>query len=610
MKRILINAIQSEDVRVALADGQYLYDLDIENITFKKKKNNIYKGKITRVEESLEAAFVDYGQERHGFLPFKEISREYYSSSDSDNTKKIKEGTEVLIQVVKEERSNKGAAVTTFISIAGRYLVMIPNNARVGGISRQIDGEDRKNLRSSMSKLEVPNGAGVIARTAACGKSTEELQWDLDTLNQTWQAIHDASKNEVAPLLIYEESNIISRVFRDYYKSDIGEIITDSKEMHQEGLEFISKMMPSCLDKFKLYQSEVPIFNHYQIETQIESAFKHTVNLPSGGSIVIDPTEALIAIDINSAKAISGKNIEETALNANVEASVEIARQLRLRDIGGLIVVDFIDMLNTKNQRIVEKSLIDALKHDRARVQVGKISNFGLLEMSRQRLRQSLGESTTMTCPRCLGMGTIRGVQSISLSIFRLIQEEALKPSTDRVVAQVPVVVATYLLNEKREEVLSSQKNSKVDIVIIPNVNMETPHYLIERVKLFPNQKNIKPSYSEIEEQKEVTTNFNKVVATTDADAVPAVKQIALNAVAPKPVPVARKVGLFEKISLTLFGEPKVEEEKKPTRKYHNKNQNNKKANYNKTNQKRRYPKRASSPRNQRKPTKKAKQVS
>lgn len=489
MKRMLINATQPEELRVALVDGQNLYDLDIESGSREQKKANIYRGKITRVEPSLEAAFVDFGAERHGFLPLKEISREYFSQDPSQikgrvNIKDVlKEGQELIVQVEKEERGNKGAALTTFISLAGRYMVMMPNNPRAGGISRRIEGEDRTQLKEVMSQLQIPDSAGVIVRTAGIGKNLEELQWDLDYLLQLWESITKASLENRAPFLVYQESNVIIRAIRDYLRRDIAEVLIDEQSVHQEAFNFISQVMPHYQDKIKLYEDEVPLFNRYHIESQIETAFQREVKLPSGGSIVIDPTEALISIDINSARATKGSDIEETALNTNLEAADEIARQLRLRDMGGLVVIDFIDMNSNRNQREVENRIKDALKLDRARIQVGRISRFGLLEMSRQRLRPSLGETSTIVCPRCSGHGTIRSIESLSLSVMRLIEEESSKDRTAQIHAFLPVVVATFLLNEKREKVAEIEKREDVRIVIIPNPSLETPHFDVQRIR-------------------------------------------------------------------------------------------------------------------------------
>lgn len=486
MKRMLINATQPEELRVALVDGQRLFDLDIESGAREQKKANIYKGRITRVEPSLEAAFVDFGAERHGFLPLKEISREYFKKSPEGriNIKEVlSEGQEVIVQVEKEERGNKGAALTTFISLAGRYLVLMPNNPRAGGISRRIEGEERNELREALNGLNAPADMGLIVRTAGLGRSTEELQWDLDYLLQLWSAIKEASGERGAPFLIYQESNVIIRAIRDYLRQDIGEVLIDSIDAQEEALNFIRQVMPQYASKVKLYQDSVPLFNRFQIESQIETAFQREVKLPSGGSIVIDPTEALVSIDINSARATKGGDIEETALQTNLEAAEEIARQLRLRDIGGLIVIDFIDMTPAKNQRAVEERVREALEADRARVQVGRISRFGLLEMSRQRLRPSLGETSGIVCPRCNGQGIIRDVESLSLAILRLIEEEALKDRTVEVRARVPFQVAAFLLNEKRNAITKIELRTRARIFILPDDHLETPHFEVQRLR-------------------------------------------------------------------------------------------------------------------------------
>ena len=486
MKRMLINATQQEELRVALVDGQRLYDLDIESPGHEQKKANIYKGKITRVEPSLEAAFVDYGAERHGFLPLKEIARTYfpkgYKFEGRPNIKDvIKEGQEVIVQIDKEERGQKGAALTTFLSLAGSYLVLMPNNPRAGGISRRIEGDERTELKESLSKLELPDGMGLIVRTAGVGKSFEELEWDLKVLLKHWEAISEVSQEREAPFLIHQESNVIVRAIRDYLRRDIGEILIDKTSIYEQALQHIQLVRPDFASRVKLYRGEVPLFSHYQIESQIESAFQREVRLPSGGSIVIDPTEALTSIDINSARATKGGDIEETALNTNLEAADEIARQLRLRDLGGLVVIDFIDMTPVRHQREVENRMKDAVRSDRARVQLGRISRFGLLEMSRQRLRPSLGESAHHVCPRCSGHGTIRGTESLALSILRILEEESIKENTGQIEAQLPVPVATYLLNEKRKSIQLLEKRHGVDLLLIPNANLDTPHYQVLR---------------------------------------------------------------------------------------------------------------------------------
>ncbi|MCA1770748.1 MAG: ribonuclease E, partial [Halomonas sp.] len=487
MKRMLINATQPEELRVALVDGQRLFDLDIESGAREQKKANIYRGKITRIEPSLEAAFVDFGADRHGFLPLKEISREYFAKEPASGRPSIKEvlkeGQEVIVQVDKEERGNKGAALTTFISLAGRFLVLMPNNPKAGGISRRIEGEERSQLKEVMGQLALPDRMGLIVRTAGIGRSPEELQWDLDYLVQVWESITAEAGKRSAPFLIYRESNVIIRAMRDYLRQDIGEVLIDSEAVHEEALAFIRQVMPSYQQKIKLYVDEVPLFSRFQIESQIETAYEREVQLPSGGSIVIDHTEALVSIDINSARATRGSDIEETALQTNLEASDEIARQLRLRDIGGLVVIDFIDMSPARNQREVENRVRDALKLDRARVQIGRISRFGLMEMSRQRLRPSLGETSGVVCPRCVGQGTIRDVRSISLSIMRLIEEEAMKERSAQIRAILPVPVATYLLNEKRTVLADIERRQGVRVLLLPSIEMDTPHYDVQRLR-------------------------------------------------------------------------------------------------------------------------------
>ena len=488
MKRMLINATQPEELRVALVDGQRLYDLDIESTDREQKKSNIYKAKIIRIEPSLEAAFLDYGADRHGFLPLKEVARSYFRETAADDNKVnikdvLKDGQELVVQVEKEERGNKGAALTTFISLAGRYLVAMPNNPRAGGVSRQIEGTERDEAREAMSQLEIPAGMGVILRTAGVGKSADELQWDLDYLLQLWGAIDSATEERNAPFLAYQDQNVIIRSIRDYLRADISEILIDDDAVHEQACEFMEQVMPQNLTKLKAYTDQVPLFTRYQIESQIESAFSREVRLPAGGSLVVEPTEALTTIDINSARATKGGDIEETALQNNLEAAEEIARQLRIRDLGGLIVIDFIDMVSQRNQRAVETRLREGVKLDRARIQVGRISRFGLLEMSRQRLRPSLAEFSHIVCPRCNGLGTIRGIESLALSILRIIEEEAMKPSTTKIIVQLPVDTATFLLNEKREDLYHVEERLDVDIVLVPNPNLQTPHYRIERVR-------------------------------------------------------------------------------------------------------------------------------
>jgi ribonuclease E len=489
MKRMLVNAVQEEELRVALVDGQKLYDLSIEIPSREQKKSNIYKGRITRVEPSLEAAFVEYGAQRHGFLPLKEVSKEYFRTQPAAggrlNIKDLlQEGQELIVQVEKEERGNKGAALTTFISLAGRFLVLMPNNPRAGGVSRRIEGEDRDQMREAMNGLQIPDGMGAIVRTAGVGRSTEELQWDLNNLKTAWDAIVQANDGRPAPFLIFQESDAVTRGLRDYFSDDVGECLIDQPEAFQKAQEYMQRFMPpDAQRKLKLYQDPVPLFTRYQIESQIESAYSHKVILPSGGSLVIDHTEALVSIDINSARSTRGGDIEATARNTNLEAAEEIARQLRLRDIGGLIVIDFIDMESQANQRAVEDMLRDAVKMDRARIQLGRLSRFGLLELSRQRLRPALSETTHINCPRCSGMGTIRGVESMSLALLRLLGEEARKERTGRVIAQVPVDVGTYLINEKRDWLNQIEARDKVSLVIVPNPHLQTPAYNLRRIR-------------------------------------------------------------------------------------------------------------------------------
>jgi ribonuclease E len=486
---MLVNAIQEEELRVALVDGQKLYDLSIEIPSREQKKSNIYKGRITRVEPSLEAAFVEYGAQRHGFLPLKEVSKEFFRQQPPSggrlNIKDLlQEGQELIVQVEKEERGNKGAALTTFISLAGRFLVLMPNNPRAGGVSRRIEGEDRDQMREAMNGLQIPDGMGAIVRTAGVGRTTEELQWDLNNLKTAWDAIVAANDGRPAPFLIFQESDAVTRGLRDYFSDDVGECLIDQPEAFAKAQEYMQRFMPpDAQRKLKLYQDPVPLFTRYQIESQIESAYSHKVTLPSGGSLVIDHTEALVSIDINSARSTRGGDIEATARNTNLEAAEEIARQLRLRDIGGLIVIDFIDMESTANQRAVEDMLRDAVKMDRARIQLGRLSRFGLLELSRQRLRPALSETTHINCPRCSGMGTIRGVESMSLALLRLIGEEARKERTGRVIAQVPVDVATYLINEKRDWLNQIESRDKVSLVIVPNPHLQTPAYTLRRIR-------------------------------------------------------------------------------------------------------------------------------
>ncbi|WP_061018507.1 ribonuclease E [Vibrio splendidus] len=600
MKRMLINATQKEELRVALVDGQRLFDLDIESPGHESKKANIYKGRITRIEPSLEAAFVDYGAERHGFLPLKEIAREYfpegYTYQGRPSIKEVlKEGQEVIVQVEKEERGSKGAALTTFISLAGSYLVLMPNNPRAGGISRRIEGDERTQLKAALSTLELPQGMGLIVRTAGVGKSAEELEWDLNVLLNHWGAIKQASDSNAAPFLIHQESNVIVRAIRDYLRRDIGEILIDSNTIFERAQAHIQLIRPDFMNRVKKYDGEVPLFSHYQIESQIESAFQREVRLPSGGSIVIDPTEALTSIDINSARATKGGDIEETALNTNLEAADEIARQLRLRDLGGLVVIDFIDMTPVRHQREVESRLRDAVRLDRARVQIGRISRFGLLEMSRQRLSPSLAEASHHICPRCTGTGVVRDNESLALSVLRLIEEEALKDNTAQVLAVVPVPIASYLLNEKRRSVNHIEKNQEVKITVVPNSDMETPHFEVIRVRegeefdllsyLLPNKLEALKE-AESKEPAEQTIRPKKIEE-------PALKGFAAPAQsAPTPAPAPKAVeekkaepaatqepGLigrfFKAIGSFLFGSSTQEEKKEEEKKEEEKPKNN-----------------------------------
>ena len=567
MKRMLINASHTEEVRVAMVDGQKLYDLDIENRTREQKKANIYKGKITRVEPSLEAAFVDYGAERHGFLPLKEISREYFKKKSSDSGRAriqdaIREGQEVIVQVEKEERGSKGAALTTFISLAGRYLVLMPNNPRAGGISRRIEGDERAELREAMRGLEIPDGMGAIVRTAGIGRATEELQWDLDYLLQLWNTINDEAAEAKAPHFLFQESNVIVRAIRDYLRQDVGEVIVDSEDAFNLAAAFIGTVMPDFKNKVKLYKDQIPLFNRYQIENQIETAFCREVSLPSGGSIVIDVTEAMVSVDINSARATKGGDIEETAFNTNKEAAEEIARQLRLRDVGGLIVIDFIDMLNSRHQKEVENKTREALKIDRARVQVGRISRFGLLEMSRQRLRPSLEETMSKVCPRCKGQGTIRGTRSLALSILRLIEEEAQKEFSKEIRAIVPVSVATFLLNEKRSEISEIEARNKINVAVLPNTQMDTPQFEVVRIRTQDDDESADFSYKMADEisRSEPELEHDNTSAPLPISQ-PAVKTLVPNTPAPKVEAKAKpaaakkkKPGLLKRLWDSLFG--------------------------------------------------------
>jgi ribonuclease E len=567
MKRMLVNATQQEELRVAMVDGQKLYDLSIDIPSREQKKANIYKARIARIEPSLEAVFVDYGAERHGFLPVKEISKEFFRDGQPQGNRGarevLSEGQEIVVQVEKEERGNKGAALTTFLSLAGRFLVLMPNNPRAGGVSRRIEGEDRDQLRDAMDQLVIPDGMGAIIRTAGVGRSVEELQWDLDNLKTQWDAIAEGIKSRPAPFLVYQESDAVTRALRDYLGDDIGEILVDDDSAFQKAQEYMQRFMPpEAQRRLKLYQEDVPLFTRFQIENQIESAYAHKVQLPSGGSIVIDYTEALVSIDINSARATRGGDIETTALNTNLEAADEIARQLRIRDAGGLIVIDFIDMESTKNQREVEDRLRDAVKADRARIQIGRLSRFGLLEMSRQRLRPSLGESSHLACPRCAGLGNIRSVESMALAILRLAGEDARKERTARLVLHVPVSVGTYLMNEKRAALRGIEEKCGVDFVIVPDPNIETPEFNIRRVR-----------GDELGLAENALTSYKMPPAPVAADATalqpkrPPAPAAAVATImpaepapsAPPPAPVIimppPRLGFFRWLKVALFGE-------------------------------------------------------
>ena len=606
MKRMLFNATQQEELRVAIVDGQKLIDIDIETSGREQRKGNIYKGVITRIEPSLEACFVNYGEERHGFLPFKEVSRAYFKEGVDVRNAGIKdalrEGQEIIVQVEKEERGNKGAALTSFISLAGRYLVLMPNNPRGGGVSRRIEGEDRNELREAMSQLTVPDGMSIIARTAGIGRSAEELQWDLNYLMQLWKAIDEAASGNQAPLLIYLESSLVIRAIRDYFQPDIGEILIDTDEIYEQASSFMSVVMPDNMSRVKRYQDDVPLFSRFQIEHQIETAYSRTVSLPSGGAIVIDHTEALVSVDVNSARSTRGSDIEETAARTNLEAADELARQMRLRDLGGLIVIDFIDMESSKNQKDVEQRLKDALRHDRARVQMGKISRFGLLELSRQRLRPALSESSNVTCPRCNGTGHIRDTESSALQVLRIIQEEAMKENTAAIHCQVPVDVAAFLLNEKRAEVIKIESRFKVNVLLLPNKHLETPHYKLERLRHDdPRLDDPKASYAMAEEaskELESDTILNRKAEEAKPRQEAAVKGVRPSQPAPTSVPRAERKAADEKQSSggligfikKLFG---AKEEVKPTEKRQagnrdgrngdrNRNRNNRNRNRNK----------------------------
>ncbi|MCH8621660.1 Rne/Rng family ribonuclease [Undibacterium sp. TS12] len=569
MKRMLFNATQQEELRVAIVNGQKLIDIDIETAGRELRKSNIYKGVITRIEPSLEACFVNYGEERHGFLPFKEVARTYFKEGVDVRNASIKEalreGQEIMVQVEKEERGNKGAALTSFISLAGRYLVLMPNNPRGGGVSRRVEGEDRQELRETMDKLDLPSGMSVIARTAGIGRNVDELQWDLNYLMQLWRAIEGAGKSSPGAFLIYQESSLVIRAIRDYFQPDIGEILIDTDEIYEQAQQFMSHVMPDMVHRVKRYSDDVPLFSRFQIEHQIETAYSRTVPLPSGGAIVIDHTEALVSVDVNSARSTRGGDIETTAFNTNLEAAEEVARQLRLRDLGGLIVIDFIDMENAKNQREVETRLKDALRYDRARVQMGKISRFGLMELSRQRLRPSLSEGSHVTCPRCNGTGHIRDTESSALQVLRIIQEEAMKENSAAIHVQVPVDVAAFLLNEKRGEILKIETRHRVTVILIPNKHLETPHYKLDRLKNDdPRLEDHHASYA-MAEQADTDIGYSKrqkedvkprqeaVVKSITPETAPIVerKEVVPVVAAPAPEP---EPGFFGKLFGFLFG--------------------------------------------------------
>ena len=566
MRRMLFNATQPEELRVAIVNGQTLVDLDIESVSKEQRKSNIYKAVITRIEPSLEAAFVDYGCERHGFLPFKEISPSCFSDTGNSGSGRIqdllREGQELIVQVDKDERGNKGAALTTYISLAGRYLVLIPNNPNSGGVSRRITGEERNDLRDVITKLEIPAGMSIIARTAGIGRSEEELQWDLNYLAQLWFAIEEAAKNQDGVFLIYQESSLVIRAIRDYFNYEIGEILIDNREIYEQASQFMAHVMPANVDRLKFYHDDVPLFSRFQIEHQIETAYSRHVSLPSGGAIVIDHTEALVSVDVNSARAIRGLDIEHTALNTNLEAADEIARQLRLRDLGGLIVIDFIDMDVQRNQREVEARLHEALRQDRARIQVGKISRFGLLELSRQRLRPSLGESNYISCARCHGTGFIRGTDSSALHVLRIIQEEAMKENTSALHVQLPVDVATYLLNEKRAEIYDIEVRLKVNVVLVPNIHLETPTYNITRLR----HEDVKPNET-LASYKMVEKNAEELVmASAEQKAKPVrPKAVVQGITSAQPAPIredkSRESSLLDKF-FSWFKPASTEEEK------------------------------------------------
>ncbi|MFZ6871074.1 Rne/Rng family ribonuclease [Undibacterium sp. Di27W] len=570
MKRMLFNATQQEELRVAIVNGQKLIDIDIETAGRELRKSNIYKGVITRIEPSLEACFVNYGEERHGFLPFKEVARTYFKEGVDVRNASIKEalreGQEIMVQVEKEERGNKGAALTSFISLAGRYLVLMPNNPRGGGVSRRVEGEDRQELRETMDKLDLPGGMSVIARTAGIGRNVDELQWDLNYLMQLWRAIEGAGKSSPGAFLIYQESSLVIRAIRDYFQPDIGEILIDTDEIYEQAQQFMSHVMPDMVHRVKRYSDDVPLFSRFQIEHQIETAYSRTVPLPSGGAIVIDHTEALVSVDVNSARSTRGGDIETTAFNTNLEAAEEVARQLRLRDLGGLIVIDFIDMENAKNQREVETRLKDALRYDRARVQMGKISRFGLMELSRQRLRPSLSEGSHVTCPRCNGTGHIRDTESSALQVLRIIQEEAMKENSAAIHVQVPVDVAAFLLNEKRGEILKIETRHRVTVILIPNKHLETPHYKLDRLKTDdPRLEDHHASYA-MAEQADTDIGYSKrqkedvkprqeaVVKSITPETAPIVERKEVTPVVAAPVAAPAEPGFFGKLFGFLFG--------------------------------------------------------
>ena len=548
MKRMLFNATQAEELRVAIVDGQKLIDLDIESASKEQRKSNIYKAVITRVEPSLEACFVDYGADRHGFLPFKEVAREYMRGSNGENGRgrpqeSLREGQEIIVQVDKDERGSKGAALTTYISLAGRYLVLMPNNPRGGGVSRRVEGEDRNELREVIGQLDVPAGMSVIARTAGIGRTLEELNWDLNYLLQLWQAIDEAAKGQTGAFLIYQESSLVIRAIRDYFQPDIGELLIDTEAIYEQAQQFMGHVMPGNVNRVKLYKDDVPLFSRFQIEHQIETAYARQVPLPSGGAIVIDHTEALVSIDVNSARATKAGDIETTAFHTNLEATDELARQLRLRDLGGLIVIDFSDMESSKNQREVENRLRDALKYDRARVQLGKISRFGLMELSRQRLRPALAESAYIACPRCHGIGHIRGTESTALHILRILQEEAMKENTAQVVAQVPVDVATFLLNEKRPEIHGIETRFKVNVMLVPNTYLETPNYKVQRLRHddLNQSEPLPPSFDLVERPEEEDIAKQRKEEAREPRPEAAVKGITPAQPAPVPVPAEQR---------------------------------------------------------------------